>query len=92
MRRRLHDLYRSSRGAPAHPDSPAGGTGIGHARPPRSTSLGDDHFGWGSLPHPDSPAGRHVTQADIARADTERFIERYALAPQVKKAPAKSKK
>lgn len=70
MRRRLHDLYRSSRGAPAHPDSPAGGTGIGHARPPRSTSLGDDHFGWGSLPHPDSPAGRHVTQADIARADT----------------------
>jgi myo-inositol-1-phosphate synthase len=29
---------------------------------------------------------------DIARADTERFIERYALAPTVKKAPAKSKK
>jgi myo-inositol-1-phosphate synthase len=29
---------------------------------------------------------------DIARADTERFIERYALAPTVKKARAKSKK
>jgi len=29
---------------------------------------------------------------DIARADTERFIERYSRAPTVKKARAKSKK
>lgn len=70
MKRRLHFLFRNSRGEPVYPDSPAGGTGVGRARPPRPTSLGNDHFGWDFLPHPDSPAGRYVTHADIAHSDT----------------------
>src|SRR6185312_10440926 len=70
MKRRLHFLFRNSRGEPVYPDSPAGGTGVGRARPPRPTSLGNDHFGWDFLPHPDSPAGRYVTYADIAHSDT----------------------
>jgi hypothetical protein len=45
----------------AHPDSPAGGSGPGHARPPsRVNEL------WPSdIPHPHSPAGKHFLYSDV---------------------------
>ena len=58
---RWKDWFRSwsDPGRFAHPDSPAGGSGPGFSRPPGSLGLRDSGPLLSSVPHPDSPAGRH---------------------------------
>jgi hypothetical protein len=61
-----------------HPDSPAGGTGTGFARPP-----GPQRYSWLSsrVPHPDSPAGRTFHwQAELVRIEHQ---EREDLGRQI---------
>jgi hypothetical protein len=59
------DLFNgwSNPGLVVHPDAPAGGSGPGFARPPRvAQHHGQRHRSHppARLPHPDSPAGKHV--------------------------------
>jgi hypothetical protein len=60
------DWFQSPQtGTLAHPDSPAGGSGTGAARPPIPL-----RYSWtdATLPHPDSPAARQITwQVELRR-------------------------
>src|SRR5690606_34814417 len=46
-----------------HPNAPAGGGGPGCFA--TADPLGANGLGWDSLPHPNSPAGRHLTAQEI---------------------------
>jgi len=59
-------LYRGWGGGLAHPASPNGGGGPGRFRQQGPLGWGDSFFS--KLPHPDSPAGKHITSHEITKA------------------------
>src|SRR5262245_1106728 len=85
MKRRWYDPYLGWLGTLAHPDSPAGGSGTGFSRIPKSADLGDEHLSKSTLPRPDSPVGRNITYADVLMCSAQSpipdptFLPNYSL-------------